>query len=127
MRWGGKDPTFRQMLTSQLASAATKEQAQAFNEMQRRSLTGENAARYFEAVSNFDVRGLEPQASVPTLVLNIRDDLMVPIDEGRQLAANIPGARFVSLPGKNHLPLENDPGMPQLSEEISTFLNEPTD
>jgi hypothetical protein len=47
--------------------------------------------------------------------------------QGGQLAANIPGARFVSLPGKNHLPLETDPGMPQLSEEISTFLNEPTD
>jgi pimeloyl-ACP methyl ester carboxylesterase len=56
-------------------------------------------------------------------VLNIRDDLMVPIDEGRQLAAGIPGARFVSLPGKNHLPLENDPGLPQLLEEVSTFLN----
>ena len=63
--------------------------------------------------------------SVPTLVLNIRDDLMVPIEEGRQLAAGIPGARFVSLPGKNHLPLENDPGMPRLLEEVSTFLNNP--
>jgi class 3 adenylate cyclase/pimeloyl-ACP methyl ester carboxylesterase len=122
--WNSEDPTFRQMLTSQLAPAATKEQAQAFNEMQRRSLSGENAARYYETVSNFDIRELLPQVSVPTLVLNIRDDLMVPIEEGRKLAAGIPGARFVSLPGKNHLPLENDPGMPQLLEEVSSFLNE---
>jgi class 3 adenylate cyclase/pimeloyl-ACP methyl ester carboxylesterase len=123
--WDSEDPTFRQMMTSQLAPSATKEQAQAFNEMQRRSLSGENAARYFEAVSNFDIRDLLPQVSVPTLVLNIRDDLMVPIAEGRQLAAAIPGARFVSLPGKNHLPLENDPGLPQLLEEVATFLNNP--
>jgi hypothetical protein len=40
------------------------------------------------------------------------------------LAANIPGAKFVSLPGRNHLPLDNDPGMPQFFEEISAFLNE---
>jgi hypothetical protein len=48
---------------------------------------------------------------------------MVPIEESRRMAANIAGAKFVSLPGKNHLLLENDPGMPQFFEEISVFLN----
>jgi hypothetical protein len=38
------------------------------------------------------------------------------------MAASIPGARFVSLPGRNHIPLENDPGMPQFFEEVSNFL-----
>jgi hypothetical protein len=39
------------------------------------------------------------------------------------MSASIPGARFVSLPGKNHIPLENDPGMPQFFEEVSNFLS----
>jgi pimeloyl-ACP methyl ester carboxylesterase len=120
-RWNSEDPTFRQMMTSQLMPTATKEQAQAFNEMQRRSLSA-NAARHFETVCNFDIRDLLPQVSMPTLILHIRDDLMVPIDESRRLAAAMPGARFVSLPGKNHIPLENDPGMPQFFEEVFSFL-----
>jgi len=124
--WTSEDPTFRQMMTSQLMPTATKEQAQAFNEMQRNSLSAENAARHYEAVCGFDIRNLLPSVSVPTLVLHVRDDLMVPIDESRRMAAAIPGARFVSLPGKNHIPLENDPGMPQLFEEISDFLAEDT-
>ena len=120
--WNSEDPTFRQMMTSQLMPTASKEQAQAFNEMQRKSLSAENAARHYEAVCGFDIRDLLPQVSVPTLILHIRDDLMVPIDESRRLAASIPGARFVSLPGKNHIPLENDPGMPQFFEEVANFL-----
>jgi class 3 adenylate cyclase/pimeloyl-ACP methyl ester carboxylesterase len=120
--WNSEDPTFRQMMTSQLMPTATKEQAQAFNEMQRKSLSAQNAARHYEAVCGFDIRDLLPQVAVPTLVLHIRDDLMVPIDESRRLAAGIPGAKFVSLPGKNHIPLENDPGMPQFFEEVSSFL-----
>jgi pimeloyl-ACP methyl ester carboxylesterase len=123
--WNSEDPTFRQMMTSQLMPTATKEQAQAFNEMQRRSLSAENAARHFETVCNFDIRDLLPQISMPTLILHIRDDLMVPLDESQRLAAAMPGARFVSLPGKNHIPLENDPGMPQFFEEIFNFLHGP--
>jgi class 3 adenylate cyclase/pimeloyl-ACP methyl ester carboxylesterase len=121
--WNSEDPTFRQMMTSQLMPTATKEQAQSFNEMQRRCLSAENAARHYETVCDFDIRDLLPRVSVPTLVLHIRDDLMVPIDEGRRMAASIPGARFISLPGKNHIPLENDPGMSQFFEEVSNFLS----
>ena len=49
---------------------------------------------------------------------------MVPLAEGRQMAAGIPGARFVSLPGKNHLPLENDAGMPRIFEELDSFIKD---
>jgi class 3 adenylate cyclase/pimeloyl-ACP methyl ester carboxylesterase len=122
--WAADDPTFRQLLTSQLAPTATTEQSQAFNELQRKCTSPDCAVRYYETVSNFDIRALLPKVSVPTLILHARDDLMVPIDESRQLAANIAGAKFVSLPGKNHLLLENDPGMPQFFEEVSVFLNQ---
>jgi class 3 adenylate cyclase/pimeloyl-ACP methyl ester carboxylesterase len=121
--WGADDPTFRQLLTSQLMPTATTEQSQAFNELQRKATSPDCAVRYYETVNNFDIRALLPKVSVPTLILHIRDDLMVPIEESRRMAANIAGAKFVSLPGKNHLLLENDPGMPQFFEEISVFLS----
>ena len=58
----------------------------------------------------------------PTLVMHVRDDQMVPIEAGRQLAAGISGARFVALPGRNHLFLEHEPASERFFEEISLFL-----
>jgi hypothetical protein len=47
----------------------------------------------------------------------------VPAASGREIAAGILGARFVSLPGKNHIVLEQDPGGPIVVEEIRSFLS----
>ena len=54
--------------------------------------------------------------------MHMRDDLLVPIDAGRQIAAGIPGARFIALPGRNHLFLKHDPAAARFSEEINLFL-----
>jgi pimeloyl-ACP methyl ester carboxylesterase len=42
---------------------------------------------------------------VPTLMMHKGDDQVEPFEAGRELAAGIPGARFVTLPGQNHMPL----------------------
>ena len=120
--WGSDDPTFRQLFTSTLIPTATRDQAQAFNEFQRLSGSAEGAVRYLETVSEFDVRHLLPQVKVPTLVLHVRDDRRVPVALGREMAAGISGARFVALPGQNHVLLEHDPGLPQFFEELNDFL-----
>ncbi len=120
--WGADDPTFRQIFTSQLMPTANKDQADAFNELQRKSASPECAARYFETVNQFDVLELLPQIRVPTLVMHVRDDT-IPVELGREIAASIPGARFVILPGKNHIMLEQDPGVPQFLDEVREFLS----
>jgi class 3 adenylate cyclase/pimeloyl-ACP methyl ester carboxylesterase len=120
--WGGDDPTFRQIFTSQLIPTATRQQADAFNELQRKSASPECAARYYETLGNIDVRSLLPRVAAPTLVIHVRDDVMVPAELGREIAAAIPGARFVLLPGKNHILLEGDPGLPKLFDEVQRFL-----
>ena len=71
------------------------------------------------------MRELLSQVKSPTLVMHVRDDSLVPNKLGRELAAGIPGARFVALPGKNHVPLEQDPSVPRLFEELKDFLNDP--
>jgi class 3 adenylate cyclase/pimeloyl-ACP methyl ester carboxylesterase len=121
--WGSDDPTFRQLFTSSMIPGATKEQADAFNELQRVSASPESAVRYIETVSDFDIRHLLPKVRVPTLVMHVRDDRRVPLASGRELAALIPGARFVSLPGKNHIMLEQDAGGPIFLEEMRSFLS----
>ncbi|MGL5166389.1 MAG: alpha/beta fold hydrolase [Afipia sp.] len=120
--WGANAPTFRQLFTDSMMPDATKEQNDAFNEAQRISASAECAVRYLDTVANFDVRDLLPQVKAPTLVMHVRDDRRVPIAAGRDLATGIPGARFVTLPGKNHIPLEQDPSVPILLDEIRRFL-----
>jgi class 3 adenylate cyclase/pimeloyl-ACP methyl ester carboxylesterase len=120
--WGADQPTFRQIFTSLLMPTATKEQADAFNELQRLSASPECAVRYFELVSHFDVRHLLSQVRAPTLVLHLRDDGSQPIELGREMAATIPNARFVAMPGRNHIFLEQDPCVPILLEEVQNFL-----
>jgi pimeloyl-ACP methyl ester carboxylesterase len=121
--WGADDPTFRQLFTASMLQDATKEQIDAFNELQRLSASAESAVRYMETVSEFDVRPLLKQVKAPTLVMHVRDDRRVPIASGREMAAEIPGAKFVTLPGKNHLMLEQDPGTPIFLEEVRNFLS----
>ncbi|HTJ93996.1 MAG TPA: alpha/beta hydrolase, partial [Pararobbsia sp.] len=121
--WGMDDPAFRQLFTSQFIPEGTKEQADYYNDLQRRTTSAECAARYFEVVGNLDVRDLLSQVRVPTLVLHVREDLVCPIDAGRQMAAGIPGARFVALPGRNHLFLKHEPASARFFEEINLFLS----
>jgi len=120
--WGANNPTFRQLFTTSMMPAATKEQMEAFNELQRLSGSPEGAVRYMETVADLDVRDLLSQVQAPTLVMHVRDDLTVHIDRGRELAAGIPGARFVALPSRNHALLEQDPGLPRFFEELTDFL-----
>jgi hypothetical protein len=54
-------------------------------------------------VWNMDVRNLLPEVSVPTLVLYYRNDRAIPFEAARELAAGIPGARFVPLEGDAHV------------------------
>jgi class 3 adenylate cyclase len=51
-----------------------------------------------------DVRAVLPAIRVPTLVLHRADDACVRADHGRYLADQIPGARYVELPGADHTP-----------------------
>jgi pimeloyl-ACP methyl ester carboxylesterase len=68
------------------------------------------------------VRELLSKVKAPTLVMHVRDDPRVPSELGREIAAGIPGASFVALPGKNHILLEQDPGLPRFFEEMKEFL-----
>ena len=120
--WGQQNAAFRQLFTSQFIPGGTKEQADWFNELQRISISPEMAVRNREVTSAIDVTALLPQVSVPTLVLHARDDALVRFEAGRRMAAGIPGARFVALPGCNHLFLETEPAFGQFLEHTRAFL-----
>jgi class 3 adenylate cyclase/pimeloyl-ACP methyl ester carboxylesterase len=120
--WGGDNPSFRQIFTARFIPGGTHEQEDYFNELQRKTTSSECAARYFDVVGDFDITNLLSEVKAPTLVMHVRDDQVVPFEAGRQLAASIPGARFIAMPGRNHLFLEHEPASDRFFEEISLFL-----
>jgi class 3 adenylate cyclase/pimeloyl-ACP methyl ester carboxylesterase len=122
LEWGADNPAIRGMFANYLMPGAAKEQIDSFNELQRKTASAECAARHFEATGEIDVLGLLPQIRVPTLVMHARGDVQVPFELGRQMAAGIPGARFVALQGNNHVMLEQDPATQRFFEEVRLFL-----
>jgi len=122
--WGTENPAFRQMFTSLFIPEGTKEQFEWFNELQRIAISPENAFRVRKAVGDIDVRDLLPKVRVPTLVIHARGDAVVPLELGRTMASEIPGARFVVLQSRNHLILEKEPASDRFLEEVNLFLTQ---
>jgi class 3 adenylate cyclase len=77
------------------------------------------AAALSEAITHSDIRDVLPAISLPTLVLHFEDSA-IPVEGGRYLAERIPGARYVELPGQDHMPLFDD--VPEVADEIEEFL-----
>jgi len=120
--WGRDNPAYRQIFTSMFVPEATTEQMRSFNDLQRMSTSPQLAAKFWIEFGNIDVLDLLPRVTVPTLVLHSRHDVIIPFQLGRQLAASIPGARFVPLESKNHILLENEPAWQQFIAEIHRFV-----
>jgi pimeloyl-ACP methyl ester carboxylesterase/DNA-binding winged helix-turn-helix (wHTH) protein len=120
--WGQENPAFRQLFTTRLIPNATAEQMQWMNDLQRMTTTPEMAVRLRHATNMIDVTGLLGQVRVPTLVMHCRGDATAPFEEGRLIAAGIPGSRFVALEGDNHIVLETDIGRDRMLAEIRQFL-----
>jgi pimeloyl-ACP methyl ester carboxylesterase len=120
--WGRDNPAFRQVFTNLFIPDGTPAQHQWWNELERLSASAENAARTLEGFHAVDVSAQAREVSVPTLVMHARGDARVPFDEGRQLAALIPGARFVPLDSRNHVLLDSEPAWPLFLAELRAFL-----
>ncbi len=121
--WGLNNPAFCKLFTCQFIPEATPEQERWFDELQRVSTSPENAARLMELRDDLDIRPLLSQVSTPTLVMHCDRDRAIPAENGRAIAAAIPNARYVSLPGANHLMLEQEPAWATFLEELGLFLN----
>jgi len=120
--WGLHHPAFCRMFTNRFMPNSTPVHENWFDDLQRVSTSAENAARLMDVDSGIDVRALLREVRVPTLVLHCDRDQVVPPERGRELAAEIPGARYVSLPSANHLLLAEEPAWEILLQEFSSFM-----
>jgi class 3 adenylate cyclase len=86
---------------------------------ERASMSPGVALALWEAIQHLDVRDVLPTIAVPTLVLH-HVDSAIPVAGGRMMADLVPGARYVELPGCDHIPGAGDPEA--IAGEIEEFL-----
>ena len=99
-----RDPRFREWWATYLRMSASPGAAVALSRMN----------------SAVDTRRVLPSIRVPALILHRTGDRSLPVEGSRYLAAHIPGARYVELPGDDHLPFVGD--QDALLDEVEQFL-----
>ncbi|HEY0320959.1 MAG TPA: alpha/beta fold hydrolase [Pyrinomonadaceae bacterium] len=98
------DPQFREWWATYLRMGASPGAALALTQMN----------------AEIDVRHVLPSIHVPTLVIHRAEDQCLKVEEGRYVAERIPGARYVELPGQDHLPFVGDQDV--ILDEVEEFL-----
>jgi hypothetical protein len=98
------DPHFREWWATYLRMSASPGAAVALTRMN----------------SEPDIRNVLPAVRVPTLVIHRTGDRCLNVAEGRYVASRIPGARFVELPGADHLPFVGD--QDSILDEVQGFV-----
>jgi len=120
--WGQDNPAYRHIFSSTFMPGATMEQLAWFDEFQKETTSPENAVRFLEAFSTIDVRDLLGKVDIPTLVIHSRGDQRIDWTVGRDIAAAIPNAEFVTLESDNHLLLEGEPAADTFINAVREFL-----
>lgn len=117
--WGlGSD-----VLTDLFAPDASAAARTGFGRYQRAASDAATAQSLLALSYALDVRALLPEVRTPTLVVHREGDRAAPLAQAEALADGIPGAEFVVLPGRSHLPWAGD--APALAATIRRFLGLP--
>ncbi|MGU3499267.1 alpha/beta fold hydrolase [Mycobacterium sp. C31M] len=120
--WGRDDPAFRQVFAAQFQPDGTRADWEAFDHLQRRTTSPENAVRFLDEFGRIDVRDEAQRVSCPTLIMHSADDRRVPMRYGEELATLIPDSRLVALHSNNHLLTESEPAWQVFRTELAAFL-----
>ena len=101
----------------------TDEEVAALARFQQASASADVAARLLEVYYDTDIRALLPAIRTPTAVLHREADRGTRFDLGREVAALVPGATLIPLPGSSHLFYHGD--WPSVLDATLGFLTEP--
>ena len=101
----------------------TAEEMEEFTRFQRASASAAVAARLLEVYYDTDVKALLPQIQARTAVLHREADRGTRFELGREVAALIPGAELIPLPGSSHLYYHGD--WQAVLDAMLGFLSEP--
>ncbi len=122
--WDAQDPAARALAASRIIPEP-RPQELAFQALLPLMANKADAMRFFEADARQDAREALGRIRAPTLVMATADDAVVLPEWSRSVAAAIPGAIYVELPGYNHVPLKHDPSWEPYFEHLLAFVAAP--
>ncbi|MGY1617922.1 alpha/beta fold hydrolase [Geodermatophilus sp. SYSU D00691] len=120
--WGSETPGFHSVYDARFLPDGPVELWRAFDRLQRRSTSPENAFRLWSAFGRLDASAAARQLDVPTLVLHPRGDLVWSFEEAEELHAAIAGSRLVALDSRNHILRADEPAFAHFLREVRAFL-----
>jgi pimeloyl-ACP methyl ester carboxylesterase len=99
----------------------------AWGRAQRLSATPTAARALLRMMLDVDVRPVLPAIRVPVVILHRVGEVAVDVSHSRYMAEHIPGARYVELPGSDHLPWIGDvePIVAEIQELVTGTRPEP--
>ena len=93
---------------------------QSFAQYERNGASPSAMVAIVEMLAAIDVRPVLPTITVPTMIVHSVGDPVIDVELGRYLADHIPGARYLELPGEDHLAFRE--GEPDALDDIQEFL-----
>ncbi|MGO9885063.1 MAG: alpha/beta fold hydrolase [Solirubrobacteraceae bacterium] len=87
--------------------------------LQRSSVSPGMARKLMEMTAQTNLRAVLPTIRVPTLVLHVTGDRVVPVEAGREVASLIPGARFIEHNGEDAYGWIDPPWMFEIEEFLT--------
>lgn len=91
-----------------------------WGKFERLGATPGDAIKIMRINSQIEITDVLPSIQVPTLVIHRTDDVTIDVEAGRTLAELIPNAKYVELPGADHLPWVGD--TERITQEIEEFI-----
>jgi class 3 adenylate cyclase len=90
--------------------------------LQTAAMTPRDAIAFQNMAFDIDVRAVVSAVRVPTLIVHNLDDPICHVENARYLAQQIPGAKYVELPGNTHIPWAEASAADDILAEIREFL-----
>jgi class 3 adenylate cyclase len=122
-RWGTSGRTIDYIAPS-LADDRSREW---MARLQVNSMTPGGAEAFMRMAYDIDVRHVLPAITTPTLILHRVGDQVCHVENARFAAREIRGARYVELPGDDHVPWAGGDDMLEEIQEFLTGVREPTE
>ena len=122
LAWSHDVPALRDAFVRLYVPEASLERARELGDLQRGTADRQQARRLWQALNSLDVSVTASRVQCPTLVAHAAEDAVVPLEQGRVLAALIPTARLLTLEGRNHILLDDEPAWQEFLVDLRRFL-----
>ena len=120
--WGADEPSFQRIYNARFMPDGPIEQWRAFDELQKRTASPENAVQLWESFQLDDVTETARSLRVPTLILHARNERLHPYENAEQLKVLIKGSQLTALASNNHILQEGEPAFAEFLAAVDDFL-----